>query len=108
MKKYELIRKIFDAILANGESYSHADAISSDCTRDGFVNRVYVKKIKIGKEIAANTTVDSVAITCSKEDFSDASDADVRVEFNSETPFRTILWANELSDEALIEICKRL
>ena len=101
MKKYEMIRKIFDKVLANGETYSHADAISSDCTRDGFINRVYVKKLIIGKEITPNIKVDSIAITCAKEDFSDAVDADVRVEFNTDSPFRTILWANELSDKVL-------
>ena len=32
---------------------------------------------------------------------SDATDADVRVEFGVEVPTRTILWANELSDKVL-------
>lgn len=100
MKKFELIRKIFDIAMANGESYSKADVISSDCTRDGFVNRVYIKKLKIDKPFGDHK-INNVSITCVKEDFSDASDADVRIEFDMETPFRTILYANELNDETL-------
>ena len=107
MKRYELIRFIFDAILAKGEAYSTSDAISSDCTRDGLVNRVYIKKLKIGIN-SCGSYVDSAAITCAKEDFSDASDADVRIEFGEETPSRVILWANELSDKVLTEIVEKI
>lgn len=103
MKKFELIRKIFDIAMANGESYSKADAISSDCTRDGFVNRVYIKKLKVDKPFGGHK-INNVSITCAKEDFSDASDADVRIEFDMETPSRTILYANELNDVALSEV----
>lgn len=101
MKKYELIRMLFDAIINKGEVYSKADAISSDCTRDGLVNRVFIKKLHLGIKGPSGTHIDSAAITCAKEDFSDATDADVRVEFGVEVPTRTILWANELSDKVL-------
>lgn len=104
MKKYEMIRILFDAIINKGEAYSKADAISSDCTRDGFVNRVYIKKLHFGLHIPNIAYVDSATITCSKEDYSDATDADVRVEFGAEVPTRTILWANELSDKVLEHI----
>ena len=107
MKRYELIRFIFDAILAKGECYNKADAISSDCTRDGLINRVYIKKLKIGIN-SCGSYVDNAAITCTKEDFSDASDADVRIEFGEETPTRIILWANELSDKVLTDIVEKL
>jgi hypothetical protein len=107
MKRYEMIRLIFDTILANGEAYSKADAISSDCTRDGLVNRVYIKKLKIGTYIGS-TYVDSATITCSNEDFSDATDSDVRIEFGVEVPTRTILWANEASDLVLGEIINKI
>lgn len=107
MKKFELIRCLFDAIMKNGEAYSKADAISSDCTRDGFVNRVYIKKLSL-KFLVGSTHVDSATITCAKEDFSDATDADVRVEFGTEVPTRTILWANELSDKILDEIINKI
>ena len=103
MKKFELIRMLFDMVMANGEAYSKADAISADCTRDGLVNRVYIKKVKVEKEMFG-THVDNVSITCAKEDYSDATDADVRVEFGVEVPTRTILWANELSDKVLESI----
>ena len=101
MKKFEMIRILFDAIMANGEAYSKADAISSDCTRDGLVNRVYIKKLHLGLNTPSGTHIDSATITCAKEDYSDATDADVRVEFGAEVPTRTILWANELSDKML-------
>jgi hypothetical protein len=100
MKKFEMIRILFDAIMAKGESYNKADAISSDCTRDGFVNRVYIKKLHLGLK-GPGAMIDSATITCAKEDYSDATDADVRVEFDTNAPMRTILWANELSDKVL-------
>ena len=108
MRRFEKIRLIFDAILNNGEAYSKADAISSDCTRDGLVNQVYIKKLKIGKYVG-NTHIDNVSVTCSKEDYSDATDSDVRIEFGVDVPTRTILWANEVSDavlEKIIEVLK--
>ena len=91
---------LFDMVMENGEAYSKANAISADCTRDGLVNRVYIKKVKLGKTFLG-AHVDNVSITCAKEDYSDATDADVRVEFGAEVPTRTILWANELSDKML-------
>ena len=34
MKKYEVIRKLFDHVMENGNEYTKADAISAHCTRD--------------------------------------------------------------------------
>lgn len=96
-----MIRVLFDAIMSKGEAYSKADAISSDCTRDGLVNRVHIKKLHLGIKMDSGTHIDNATVTCAKEDFSDATDADVRVEFGTEVPTRTILWANELSDKVL-------
>lgn len=107
MKKYEFIRRIFDTIMEKGEAYSKADAISSDCTRDGLVNRVQIKKLHLGINVMGSH-VDNASITCAKEDYSDATDADVRVEFGTSTPSRVIVWANELSDKALEEIVNKI
>ena len=104
MKKFELIRKLFDQIMKYGEEYSKADAISSDCTRDGLTNRVYIKKLPLNIK-GPGLVIDSATITCAKEDYSDATDADVRIEFGEEVPVRTILWANEVNDKILSCIC---
>ena len=107
MKRFEMIRCIFDAVYNNGEKYSKGDAISSDCTRDGLVNRVYIKKLKIDV-YACGSYVDNATITCSNSDYSDASDADLRIEFGVEVPTRTILWANEVSDKVLSIIVEKI
>lgn len=107
MKRFEMIRCIFDAVYNNGEEYSKSDAISSDCTRDGLVNRVYNKKLKIDV-YACGSYVDNATITCSSSDYSDASDADLRIEFGVEVPTRTILWANEVSDKVLSIIVEKI
>jgi len=107
MKRFEMIRCIFDAVYNNGEEYSKGDAISSDCTRDGLVNRVYIKKLKIDV-YACGSYVDNATITCSNSDYSDASDADLRIEFGVEVPTRTILWANEVSDKVLSIIVEKI
>ena len=107
MKRFEMIRCIFDAVYNNGEEYSKSDAISSDCTRDGLVNRVYIKKLKIDV-YACGSYVDNATITCSNSDYSDASDADLRIEFGVEVPTRTILWANEVSDKVLGIIVEKI
>ena len=107
MKRFEMIRCIFDAVYNNGEEYSKSDAISSDCTRDGLINRVYIKKLKIDV-YACGSYVDNATITCSSSDYSDASDADLRIEFGVEVPTRTILWANEVSDKVLSIIVEKI
>ena len=100
MKRFEMIRCIFDAVYNNGEEYSKSDAIISDCTRDGLVNRVYIKKLKIDV-YACGSYIDNATITCANSDYSDVSDADLRIEFGEEVPTRTILWANEVNDKVL-------
>ena len=102
-----MIRCIFDTVYNNGEAYSKGDAISSDCTRDGLVNRVYIKKLKIGIH-TCGSYVDNVTITCSNPDYSDASDSDLRIEFGAEVPTRVILWANEASDKVLEAIVEKI
>ena len=86
MKKYEIIRKLFDYVMENGDEYTKADAISTHCTRDTLKNRVHIKKVKLGIEASDELKVDSMAVTCVKEDFSDATDSDLRIEFNSDNP----------------------
>ena len=72
-----MIRMLFDAVMKYGESYNKADAISSDCTRDGLVNRVYIKKLHLALPIPGMAYVDNVTVTCAKEDYSDATDAEL-------------------------------
>lgn len=95
MKKYELIRIIYDHIILYGYTYNKQDSIS-EYTRDKFENTVYVKKLDIDLP-----NVDSVAVTCLNSDFSDACDADVRIAFNSNVGKRVILYANEVETSIL-------
>lgn len=95
MKKYELIRVIYDHIILYGYSDNKQDAIS-EYTKDKFENTVYVKKLNIDLP-----NVDSVAITCLESDFSDACDADIRIAFNSNVGTRVILYANEVETSIL-------
>lgn len=107
MKKYETIRKLFDHVMENGESYDRPDAISAHCTRDGLSNRVHIKKTSLSIDLG-EYKVKSMAVTCAKDDFSDATDADLRIEFESPNPYRTILYANEVDEEVLSEIAKTI
>ena len=110
-KKFELIRIIFDHVMEHGKSYCKADAISSDCTRDSFIHRAYIKKVENEFPIHLNgdeVTVSNIAVTCVEKDYSDATDADVRIEFIHEGKARTILYANELPTECLNEMAEKL
>lgn len=107
MKKYEIIRKLFDHVMEEGEVYDKPDAISAHCTRDGLSNRVHIKKANLSVDLG-DYKVESMAITCAKDDFSDATDADLRIEFESPNPYRTILYANEVDENVLSEIAKAL
>ena len=96
-KKFELIRIIFDHVMEHGQPYCKADAISSDCTRDSFIHRAYIKKVENEFPIHLNgdeVTVSNIAVTC--------------VEFIHEGKARTILYANELPTESLNEIVEKL
>lgn len=98
MKKFELIRIIFDYVIRYGYNDDKQDAIS-EYTRDKLTHPVYVKKIDINLP-----NVDSVAITCFESDFSDASDSDVRIAFNNIVGTRVILYANEVEVSILEKI----
>lgn len=109
MKKFEVIRALFDYVMANGEHYSHSDAISEGCTRDGMINRVYVKKVNINESLdGSEVRCDNITVTCTQEDMSDATDADVRITFIGAGfgAIRRVLYANELSVEDLTKIYK--
>ena len=108
MKKYEVIRKLFDHVMENGKEYTKADAISAHCTRDTLKNRVHIKKVTLGIESSDGLKIDSMAVTCVKDDFSDATDSDLRIEFTSENPYRTILYANEVTEDILDTILKSI
>lgn len=49
-----------------------------------------------------------MAVTCVKDNFSDATDSDLRIEFTSENPYRTILYANEVTEDILDTIFKNI
>ncbi len=106
MKKFEIIREIFDTVMRVGVSDNKQDAIS-EYTRDKMTNTVYVKKVSI-HDVG---NIDSVAITALESDFSDACDSDIRIAFKGIVGTRVILYANEVETTVLLEIrnylCKR-
>ena len=103
MKKFELIRWIFDYVMAHGEFYSHSDAISDGCTRDGLTNRVFGKKVQMNLPLDDyGLRIDNVSITCLNENMSDATDADVRITFlGAFGTARKVIYANEAIEKTL-------
>ena len=99
MKKFEIIREIFETILRVGFNDDKQDSISG-YTRDKMNNPVFVKKISIN----GLGQVESIAVTALNSDFSDACDSDVRIAFNSNVGKRVVLYANEVEISILIEI----
>jgi len=99
MKKFEVIREIFETVMRVGSSDNKQDAIS-EYTRDKMINTVYVKKVCI-PDVG---NVDSIAITSLENDFSDACDSDVRIAFKGNVGKRVVLYANEVELSILLEI----
>ena len=100
MKKYKIIRKLYNAIMAKGFSDDKYNEVMG-YTRDKFNNPIYVKKLNI----EGIPGVDSIAITSIEKNFEDACDADIRIAFNDRNiGKRVILWANEVDSDMLNKI----
>ena len=99
MKKFEVIREIFETILRVGFNDDKQDSISG-YTRDKMNNPVYVKKIILDDM----GQIDSIAVTALESDFSDACDSDIRIAFKGNVGKRVILYANEVEMSVLLEI----
>lgn len=99
MKKFEVIREIFETILRAGFNDDKQDAISG-YTRDKMEHPVYVKKISC----ESLGQIDSIAVTALESDFSDACDSDIRIAFKGNVGKRVILYANEVEMSVLLEI----
>jgi len=99
MKKFEIIRSLFEIVIAHGYNDDKQDAIS-EYTKDKLTNTVYVKKHDIKLP-----NIDSIAITAMNNDFSDACDSDLRIAFNDgNIGKRVILYANEIETPVLFSI----
>lgn len=99
MKKFEIIRKLFDLVINYGYNDDKQDSIS-EYTHDKLTNIVYVKKFDI-----TLPNIDSVAITALESDFSDSCDSDVRIAFNDHNiGKRVIFYANEVETSILNKI----
>ena len=99
MKKFEVIREIFETIIRVGFNDDKQDSISG-YTRDKMNNPVYVKKVKFDEM----GQIDSVAVIALESDFSDACDSDIRIAFKGNIGKRVILYANEVEMSVLLEI----
>jgi hypothetical protein len=113
MKKNDWIRIVFDVLMRVGYEDNKQDSISEWCTKDGFNNPVFVKKLDLSqvdklKLWNSNSWIDSVAVTATEEDFSDACDSDIRVAINDGLGHRNFLYINELSSENVGAIATRV
>ncbi len=103
MKKFEIIRCIFDTVINSGYNDDKQDAISC-YTRDKLENIVYVRKLDLSLP-----NIDSVAVTALESNFSDACDADVRIAFkDNNIGQRVILYANEVETSILEKILENI
>ena len=103
MKKFEIIRCIFDTVINFGYNDDKQDAISC-YTRDKLENTVYVRKLDL-----TLPNIDSVAVTALESNFSDACDADVRIAFkDNNIGQRVILYANEVETSILEKILENI
>ena len=101
MAKKNLKSEIFNIVLNNGVTTSKADILGEDPMED----KVYTKKINIGKDYEFKNNVDvvevvSVSLTCENKDMSDASPRKVR--FNLKN--RANSWVNIFMHEAPKEL----
>ena len=113
MKKNDWIRIVFDVLMRVGYEDNKQDSISEWCTKDGFNNPVFVKKLDLSqvdklKLWNSNSWIDSVAVTATEEDFSDACDSDIRVAINDGLGHRNFLYINEFSSENVGAIATRV
>ncbi len=93
MRKFELIRNIFNIVMREGFDDNKQDAIS-EYTKDKMENIVYVKKLNV-ENIKG---IESVAITSMEYDFGDTCDSDLRVAtYDMNIGRRVIVYANELT-----------
>ena len=100
MKKYELIRGIFNIIMREGYHDDKQDSIS-EYTHDKFTNPVYVKKINLDEE----TGFESVSVTSLEYTFDDVADCDIRVASNDRNiGKRVIAYINELNYDDIEKI----
>lgn len=104
MRKFEIIRRLFDLVIKHGEKFNISDPISAFCTRDGLVNRINVRSLSLVEEVSEGMTVDCVYVESEKNDMSDATDSGLRIRFNVEAPQCVTVWANELNDDMLARI----
>lgn len=99
MKKFEIIRGIFNIVMREGFFDDKEDSIS-EYTRDKMTNTVYVKKLNLNLG-----NIESLAITSLEFDFSDCCDSDLRIAFlDKNIGKRVILYANEVEYSILQEI----
>ena len=99
MNKTELKKRIFDCINTVGTISSKGDITDNDFLE----KKVWVKKVNIGKDFGHDATgveVACVSLTCTTEDFKDASVNNIRIN----TKNRQGQWCNIFINEAPKEL----
>ena len=98
MKKAEILEKIFDALMEKGTVSEKADILGEEPMED----KVYIKRIKIGEDIKSNgVELVYVSITSYKEDFSDASVTNMRINLKNAYDKWVNCFATEFDKTAL-------
>ena len=96
MNKEQTIEKIFNELIENGKVTNKADILGTDPMED----KVFTKRLEIGKTMEDGTEVVCVTVTSNDITFRDTTSSDMRIN----TKNYKNQWCNLFADETPEEI----